>query len=410
VVCGNLGVAAATVGDVNGDGFGDIIVGAPGAGTGESGRAYLYLGGPAGTDETPTLVASTRLDMPGGTAGAHFGATLSAAGDVAGDGYADVIVAAPDAPASGPRVFLFRGSRTGLETTAAASLTAAAGVAVASVGDVNGDGFGDIVVSSSGARQARIFLGAAAGLGQQPAATLTAPPASDEYGAAVDGAGDVDGDGYDDVIVGAPAADSGRAYVYFGGAAGVDTANGLVFVGPGQVGGRFGHAVAGAGDIDHDGYGDVVVGAPFDTINGATYGFLGRPMRAQIPAQTPIAAATSRTTSVINNAGSSVAGQLDVQLDGLADVLAGAPLSNGSLGGFVVWMGLDYAPMTSYIPFYGTNGPASGFGTVVAELDRGPRRSRSPRTCIPTRIPVLPTTPRPLWSGALERRREPRPS
>ncbi|MGQ0506990.1 MAG: integrin alpha, partial [Myxococcaceae bacterium] len=155
------------------------------------------------------------------------------------------------------------------------------GFQVSGVGDVNGDGYGDVVVGASswdGAAmhegRAYLFLGSAAGLSTLPA--WTADP-TDEisagFGVSATGAGDVNGDGYADVLVGAAGASGsslkeGRAYLYLGSAAGLGLAPAWIAEPTNQTGAFFGGTLASAGDVNGDGYADVAVGAvTFDGAN-----------------------------------------------------------------------------------------------------------------------------------------------
>src|SRR5690606_23601551 len=138
-----FGASVAGACDVNADGYSDVIVGATDA-------AIVFYGGPAGLD-----VAMSQALTPGPSS-AGFGAAVGCAGDVDGDGYADVIVGAPDDNAA----FVYHGSATGISPTANGSLrkvpgeppvgttwhASCFGAWVASAGDVNGDGFSDVVV------------------------------------------------------------------------------------------------------------------------------------------------------------------------------------------------------------------------------------------------------------------------
>src|SRR5690606_25050868 len=98
-----LGTWAATAGDVNGDGYADLVVGAPGA-AGGAGQAYLYHGSGGGLSATPALTLS------GANAGDGFGRVVGTAGDVNGDGYAEVLVAAPGANSSTGQAYVFAGN------------------------------------------------------------------------------------------------------------------------------------------------------------------------------------------------------------------------------------------------------------------------------------------------------------
>ncbi len=203
-------------GRCNGDGFGDVVVGAPywnGVAASE-GRAYLYLGSAAGLGATPAWTAD-----PTDQANALFGVSVASAGDVNGDGFGDVVVGAPfwDGVATDEgRAYLYLGSATGLGATPAwtadpTDTSASFAGSVASAGDVNGDGFGDVAVSGdywsgAGVYEGRAYLsiGSATGLGATPA--WTADPtdqANAWFGNPLASAGDVNGDGLGDLIVGA---------------------------------------------------------------------------------------------------------------------------------------------------------------------------------------------------------------
>ena len=199
---------------------------------------------------------------------------VASAGDVNGDGFADVIVGFGAAWVS-----LYLGGATGLATTPASTITgpddnssADFGNSVAGAGDVNGDGFADVVVGSPGSNgpdggvggtgRIYVYLGSAAGLVSTPANLINGLDRLGEFGNAVESAGDVNGDGYSDVIVGAEGANNmdGRVYVYLGSATGLATSPASVLMLGSGMGTSFGSTVAGAGDVNGDGYADVVVG------------------------------------------------------------------------------------------------------------------------------------------------------
>ncbi|MBN2359787.1 MAG: FG-GAP repeat protein [Deltaproteobacteria bacterium] len=227
---GRLGHAVAPAGDVDGDGYDDIIVGEPGACTmqpNDCGRAHIYFGqsgpfGPVlfGFDQEPWVYESP-------TGYARLGSAVAGAGDVNRDGYADVIIGAPEWPDysvpndSEGRVLLFYGSAahpgTGWDWIyRIAEDNARLGAAVASAGDVNNDGYGDVIVGapsdlslSSIRGRALLFLGSSTGLPASPNWSMRCNVAGvcdqelDMFGASV-GAGDFDGDGYSDLVIGAP--------------------------------------------------------------------------------------------------------------------------------------------------------------------------------------------------------------
>jgi hypothetical protein len=328
-----FGVSVSAAGDMNKDGFDDVIVGAilNDAGGAEAGRAYVYYGGPA-----PDAVAD--LLLTGAAAGDQFGNSVSSAGDVNGDGYGDVIVAAYFNDAGGAnagRAYVFFGGPAP-DAVADWTLTGAVagdsfGRSVSGAGDVNGDGFGDVIVGAyfndaggTSAGRAYIFYG-----GPVPNAvadiTFTGAAANDQFGISVSHAGDANGDGFSDVIVGAylndaGGADAGRAYLFYGGP-GLDAEADLVFTGF-VASDQLGISVAGAGDVNGDGYGDVVVGAHQNDVTGSNSG------RAYVHYGGP--GADALPDIALNGAaagdlfGRSVSTAGDVNRDGFADVIVGA--------------------------------------------------------------------------------------
>ena len=339
-----FGVSVASAGDVNGDGFGDVIVGANNSGQTGEGRAFLYLGSAAGLSAGPAWTGEPNQD------GASFGYSVASAGDVNGDGFGDVIVGAigyDNGQTDEGGAFLYLGSASGLATAPAwtAESNQAGpwfGMSVTSAGDVNGDGFGDVIV---GARQydngqtdegrAYLYLGSASGLAAAPAWTAESNQASAEFGTSVASAGDVNGDGFSDVIVGAPLytngqAGEGRAFLYLGSASGL-AATPAWTAESDQASAYFGVSVASAGDVNGDGYADVIVGAngytSVQTADGRVFLYLGS-------ASGLAAAPASTAESDQDNAafGASVASAGDVNGDGFCDVIVGAV--NYSLNGY----------------------------------------------------------------------------
>jgi len=330
-----FGLSVATAGDVNGDGYADVLVGAR-IDWDTSGQALLYLGGASGL-ATPAAATLTGEDQ-----GSYFGESVAPAGDVNGDGYADVVVGAYGYGSLTGRAYVYLGGAGGLATTAATTLTGAAsgdrfGVSVAAAGDVNGDGYADVVVGapgySSSTGRAHVYLGGASGLATTPVTTLTGAAAGDKFGVSVATAGDVNGDGYADLVVGAMGYGSftGRAYVYLGGASGLATTAATTQTG--EANSLFGYSVATAGDVNGDGYADVVVGASsYDNGKGRAYVFLGAASGLATPAATTLAGLGTAFESF----GSSVATAGDVNGDGYADVVfASVGFSDNTGQGYV---------------------------------------------------------------------------
>ncbi len=266
----SLGFSVATAGDVNGDGYSDIIVGAAYYDNGETdeGKAFVYHGSASGLSANPAWTAEADQ------ADAEFGCSVATAGDVNGDGFSDVIVGArtyDNGQERGGMAFVYHGSSAGLSsspdwTAQGNQVDAWFGCSVSTAGDVNGDGFSDIIVGmplyengqvAEGA--AFVYHGSPSGLSADPAWIAESNKISAEFGESVATAGDVNGDGFSDVIVGS-ALIKGKAFVYHGSALGLSTNADWIAEGD-QTSAQFGKHVAAAGDVNGDGYGDVIVGA-----------------------------------------------------------------------------------------------------------------------------------------------------
>jgi hypothetical protein len=359
-----FGSGAAGAGDVNGDGYDDVIVGSRGytaSFTGE-GRAQLFLGGPGGLDTTAVWT------VYGGQTDAALGWSVAGAGDVNADGFADLIAGAffhdggltdegrasvwlggPDGPSTSP-VWSAEGNQTG----------ASFGWSVGPAGDVNGDGYADVIV---GARfhtsafleegRAFVFAGTPSGVGASPSWFLDGGEIKANLGWSVGTAGDVNADGYADVIVGAYRADeawidAGRVLVFAGSAAGLGSAP-LWTAGGGQQGAQLGWSVSGAGDVDGNGFSDVIAGADFwdggQTDEGAAFVWLGG---GALPASAPAWRGSAGSGAISWGAALEIAG--DVNGDGRSDLLAADPLWSGGVsgGGRVdLFLGTPSGPDTS---------------------------------------------------------------
>jgi hypothetical protein len=235
----SFGVSVATAGDVNGDGYDDVIVGAPTYGN-DAGRAYIYLGSIDGPSITPSFTVT------GEAVTNYLGGSVATAGDVNRDGYADIIVGASGYNNGTGRAYVYLGSASGISLTPAFTATGvttsdAFGLSVATAGDVNGDGYADIIVGapmySNFIGRAYLYLASASGISATSAFTLTGEALMNDFGRSVATAGDVNGDGYDDVIVGAEgySGSMGRAYVYLGSANGISITPTFTATGEGSM-------------------------------------------------------------------------------------------------------------------------------------------------------------------------------
>ena len=263
---GRFGWSVSTAGDTNNDSYDDVVVGAESYNT-RQGRVYVYLGSASG------LAASPSITLSGETGGDRFGFSVSAAGDTNNDGYDDIAIGAYVYSSQQGRAYIYLGSANGITTTGAVTLTGEGasnfyGYSVSTAGDTDGDGYADIIVGAmqynAGTNQGRayIYLGSASGINTTGAVTLTGENTTDWFGRSVATAGDTDGDGYADVVIGAETygTNQGRAYVYLGSAGGITT-TGVVSLTGGSASDRFGRSASSAGDTDGDGYPDILVGA-----------------------------------------------------------------------------------------------------------------------------------------------------
>jgi len=366
------GTSVAGAGDVNGDGRGDVIVGAPRSGNNgrfASGSAYVVFG-----REEPGEVSLAALGDDGfridGAAAVNFaGDSVAGAGDVNGDGRADLLVGAPSADynareSSGSAYVVFgKASATNVDLAAladqgfridGAAADDRAGVSVAGAGDVNGDTRPDLIVGAlyAGNNQrgtsgsAYVVFGKAspgnvdlAALGDE-GFRIDGAAARDLIGFALAGARDVNGDGYGDVVVGSPVASharqySGSAYVVFGKASTstVDLAalGDRGFKIDGAAGDFAGDSLAGAGDVNGDGRSDLLVGAPLARSNAREYSGSAYVVFGKASPETVDLAALGDQGFRIDGAaawdqvGESVAGAGDLNGDGRADLVVGAP-------------------------------------------------------------------------------------
>jgi len=278
----DFGRSVSSAGDVNGDGYDDLVVGAPRSDLkiSDAGAAFIFHGGPSMLT-TSTYNVYLEYASTDGSIFGNFGYSVSSAGDVNGDGYDDIVVGvhrsnlkAYDAGAA----FIYHGGPS-MDTTstyniyleyASTDANAYFGYSVSSAGDINGDGYDDVVVGANSsdlkapsAGAAFIYYG-----GSSMQTTSTYDVYNVASGLSVSSAGDVNGDGYDDIIIG-----RAGAFIYWSGR-NMDTTSTYehYFEYPFPGGGSFGKSVSSAGDVNGDGYDDLIVGAPGSSIKGVAAG------------------------------------------------------------------------------------------------------------------------------------------
>ena len=333
-------------------------------------KLTLLVLGPASTATALTLPGITiiKLELPGSAPGINFGQSVAGLGDVNGDGELDVIVGAPrTSPRAIPiagTAFVYAG-KTGrplFEINGRRPYTGL-GSAVASGGDVNGDGSPDLVIGAFSAfvEQASLLAGRAWIYSADHSLLFEVDGAEQAgcFGISVAGIGDADGDGFGDVAVGAfnedvaGLVDIGKAYVYSG-----QTGSLMSELLGTQFMESFGWSVAGPGDIDGDGRPDVIVGAPFGPTAGAAYVY--SPVTG-----TRLFQITGNTLNA-KQLGQAVAGAGDVDADGVDDVLLGAPGTNvgGKLSAGAVYV-YSVAKSQVLLTMVGEKG-GEHFGEAVA--------------------------------------------
>ncbi|MEH2183176.1 beta strand repeat-containing protein [Nostoc sp.] len=426
------GNSVSSAGDINGDGLDDLIIGADSASPNgiTSGQTYVVFG------SKKSFGAQFNLSTVNGTNGFtingfniydSLGNSVSSAGDINGDGIDDLIIGAPFADpndiSSGQTYVVFGSKKSFGAQFDVSTLNGTNGFAingineddslgnsVSSAGDINGDGIDDLIIGADGASpngdpsgQTYVVFGSKKSFGDQfNLSTLNGTNGfainginpDDRSGYSVSSSGDINGDGIDDLIIGAEYADpngtsSGQSYVVFGSKEGfgaklnLSTLNGtngfaINGINPDD---RSGYSLGSAGDINGDGIDDLIIGAPLADLNGTNSGqsYVVFGSKSGFGAQFDLSTLNGTNGFAINGinpddrSGYSLGSAGDINGDGIDDLIIGAPFADPN---DIISSGQSYVVFGNRAPVLDLNGNSQGIdfsttfsGTPVSIVD-----------------------------------------
>ncbi|MHA1979069.1 MAG: carboxypeptidase regulatory-like domain-containing protein [Candidatus Hodarchaeales archaeon] len=417
----HAGRAVAKAGDVNNDGYADFLIGEPNDdyGGADAGQAYLILGKSTGWAQGLSL-SSVSASFVGENADDNAGGTIAGVGDVNNDSYDDILIGARDNSFGGGgagQVYLILGRPTG-KWAMRMSLTDAnasfvgensgdfAGDSIAGAGDFNNDSYDDFLIGSisseggTNAGQTYLFFGRPTqnwyyrtSLADANASFLGEHP-EDYSGRAVAGAGDVNNDGFDDILIGAShnneiGVDAGQSYLILGRTAAtlsvdmsLETVSNASYLGLRPYD-YSGNAVAGAGDVNNDGFDDILIGAYFSNTTGTGAGevflILGKSSGWQMDTSLANVDASFAGEYQNDEAGWAVSGAGDVNNDSYADFMIGARWNDAAgsqsgkfylfLGKSTINWGINTSLLLANMSFSGENAGDEAGGALAGVGD-----------------------------------------
>ena len=428
----HLGRSVSSAGDLNNDGFGDFIVGAEGvdqSGTPDAGAAYVVFGTDGGIPSPvilATLNGSTGFKIEGVSSTQELGLSVSRAGDVNGDGIDDILVSSKESSGDGATYVVFGSSSVFPSTVSVSSLNGANGFKMTGLssneqsshvsnaaGDINGDGVSDILIGIDGglnddgamSGMAYVVFGRKStpfpsivnisALNGNDGFKINGEFGSGKFGGSVGTAGDINGDGIDDIVIGArQAVDNdavvGGAYVIFGkrsafpaalNASSLDGKKGFKVFGQNSAA-YLGTSVSSAGDINGDGLGDIIIGAPQTNPDesgpGSAYVIFGK--RTPFPSVFMLSTLNGTNGFALQGeadgsfTGKSVGSAGDFNDDGYGDIIIGAERSGGGGAAYLVFgRPAGFPPTLPLSAVNGTTGykfvgtvPGGGAGASVS--------------------------------------------